>query len=65
MNVYTISLDPLSKERGQPQFVGRAMPGGDGVIVYGEFIALEVKCDNSTETQQCNGTLETVNAFPQ
>lgn len=65
MNVYTISINPRSRVRYPPHFAGRALPGGDGVIIYGKFVAIEVRCDNSTETQYCNGTLEMASSFPQ
>ena len=64
LTVYTISIDPDTKERTLPELAGTALPGGDGVIVYGKFIAIEVKCQNSTTQQQCTGVLETANWFP-
>ncbi len=47
------------------ELAGRALPDGDGVIVYGKFSSLKVKCENSSSVQYCNGTLETSNSFPQ
>jgi hypothetical protein len=64
LDVYTISLDAETRERTQPQLAGTALSGGDGVIIYGKFIAIEVKCQNSTTKQYCTGTLETANWFP-
>jgi hypothetical protein len=64
LDVYTISIDPDTKERSAPQFAGTALPGNDGVIVFGKFIAIEVKCENSTELQTVTGSLETANYLP-
>jgi len=63
LDVYTISINPETKEREKPQLAGTAMPNGDGIIVYGEFIAIAIKCENSTTMQYCAGTLKTDNLF--
>lgn len=64
LDVYTISVDPDTNERTAPQLAGTALSAGDGVIVFGKFIAIEVKCENSTVKQNCAGSLETANWFP-
>lgn len=63
LDVYTISMNPETKARETPQLAGTALPNGDGIIVYGEFIAIAIKCEDSTTTQYCTGTLETDNLF--
>jgi hypothetical protein len=64
LSVYAISLNPDTGER-VPQFAGIAKPRGDGVIVFGKYIALELRCENSSSLQYCNGTIDTVSAFPE
>jgi hypothetical protein len=64
LDVYTISIDPDTKERSAPQFAGTAFPQNDGVIIFGKFIAIEVKCENSTTFETGIGSLETVNYLP-
>ena len=64
LDIYTISINPDTQERAPPQLAGTALPNGDGVIVYGKYVAIAVKCENSTTMQYCTGLLETANWFP-
>jgi hypothetical protein len=64
MDVTAVSLTTDSKER-KWKFAGEVMPGGDGIIVFGKFVELWIKCQNSTTKQYSTGTLEIATWIPQ
>lgn len=64
LDVGTISLNPTTKKQ-EWDYAGRVMPGGDGLIVFGNYIGLMITCQNSTTKQYGSGTLEVVTSIPQ
>ena len=64
MEATVVSLAPESKEKSW-KFAGVASPSGDGLTVFGKFIELWIKCQNSTKKQYCTGTLEIATWPPQ
>jgi len=63
MDVMVVSLTPETKER-QWKLAGEALPGKDGLIVFGEFVEMWIKCQNATTKQYTTGTLEVGNWIP-
>lgn len=64
MDVMTVSLTPDTKER-KWKSAGEALPGGDGLVVFGKFIEIWIKCQNATTKQYSTGTLEVATLIPQ
>jgi len=63
MDVTVVSLSSDSKERNW-MYAGEILPE-DGLVVFGRFVELWIKCQNSTTKQYCTGTLETATWIPQ
>ena len=63
MEITVVSLNPDSKEK-KWKFAGEALPGGDGIVVFGEFVEIWIKCQNSTTKQYSTGTLEIATWVP-
>ena len=64
LDVGTVSLNSTTK-KNEWNYAGRAMPGGDGLIIFGKYIELMITCQNSTTKQYGSGTLEVVTLIPQ
>ena len=64
MDVMTVSLTPDTKER-KWKSAGEALPGGDGLVVFGKFVEIWIKCQNATTKQYSTGTLEVATWIPQ
>jgi hypothetical protein len=63
MEVTVVALTPDTKEK-QWKFAGVVSPGGDGLVVFGKYIELWIKCENSTTKQYSTGTLEIATSLP-
>ena len=64
LDVATISLNSTTK-KPEWYLAGQAMPGGDGLIIFGKYTQLVITCHNSTTKQYGIGTLEVVTLIPQ
>jgi hypothetical protein len=63
LDIGAVSLNSTTKKHEWNQ-AGRAMPGGDGVIIFGKYIELIITSQNSTTKQYGSGTLEVVTWIP-
>ena len=64
LDISAVSLNSTTKTE-EWNYVGRAMPGGDGLILFGKYIELVITSQNSTTKQYGTGTLEVVTWIPQ
>lgn len=57
LDVSAFTMNSTTKKQ-EFNFAGQAMPGGDGLILFGKYTQLVITCQNSTTKQYGSGTLE-------